>query len=188
MATASAKATRKSATISDESVLAKTGKTWSQWFAILDEAGCARMNHKEIVAILDQRHRLDGWWCQMVTVTYEQARGLRDKHQKPDGYAISVTRVIHAPTASLFKAWSDKRTRRRWLDAEMLIRRATENKSLRITWEDGKTNVVVNLYDKGAGKSQVAVQHEKLASANEAARMKAYWSDALDRLKKILET
>jgi uncharacterized protein YndB with AHSA1/START domain len=186
MATASAKATRKSATISDESVRAKTGKTWSQWFAILDEAGCAGMNHKEIVAILDQQHQVDGWWRQMVTVTYEQARGLRDKHQKPDGYSISGSRVINAPIAALFKAWNDTRTRRRWLDAELVIRRSTENKSLRITWADGKTNVTVNLYEKGAAKSQVAVQHEKLASASEAARMKAYWAEALDRLKKIL--
>ena len=30
----------------------------------------------------------------MITVAYEQVQGLRDKHQKSDGYAISVSKVV----------------------------------------------------------------------------------------------
>ena len=31
--------------MSDEAVKAKTGKTWKQWFAILDKAGAKQMTH-----------------------------------------------------------------------------------------------------------------------------------------------
>ena len=33
----------------------------------------------------------------MIAVTYEQACGLRDKHEKPQGFEISVSRTIDAP-------------------------------------------------------------------------------------------
>ena len=36
------------------------------------------MNHKQIVALLYAKHNVGPWWQQMVTVTYEQARGLID--------------------------------------------------------------------------------------------------------------
>lgn len=62
--------------ISDEAVSARTGKTWGEWCKILDKARAKAMEHKEIVAILSKRYpKLGGWWTQMVTVGYEQARG-----------------------------------------------------------------------------------------------------------------
>jgi hypothetical protein len=41
-------ATKMTGRIGDEAVRAKTGKTWSQWFDILDKAGAKRISHKEI--------------------------------------------------------------------------------------------------------------------------------------------
>ena len=69
----------------------------------------------------------------------------------------------------------------------MTIRTATPKKSLRILWGDGKSRVDVMFYAKGKGKSQVSVDHRRLADGKEAARMKSYWSQALDRLKERLE-
>ena len=66
--------------MSDEAVESKTGKTWSRWFKHLDAAGAKKMTHQEIVAHLHDQHQVRPWWTQMITVTYEQARGLRDKH------------------------------------------------------------------------------------------------------------
>lgn len=63
--------------ISDEAVRERTGKTWAEWFSILDGASAATMNHDEIAALLKERKGLDGWWSQMVAVHYERARGLR---------------------------------------------------------------------------------------------------------------
>lgn len=177
---------QRSAPIGDEAVRAKTGKAWAEWFAILDRAGCRKMSHPEIVACLDE-HDIGGWWQQMVTVGYEQARGLRQKHQKADGYAASASKTVNVPLADLYQAWHDAR-RRRWLpDAAFTVRKATTDKSLRITWGDGATSVEVNFYAKGDAKSQVAVQHNKLASAADVARLKEYWGAALARLKEVLE-
>jgi len=74
-------------TISDAAVQSKTGRVWSEWFAQLDKEGAARLAHREIAAALRDRHGLSGWWSQMVTVAYEQARGLRplvtfEKHRE----------------------------------------------------------------------------------------------------------
>ena len=173
--------------MSDEAVASKTGKTWSQWFKTLDAAGAKKMTHQEIAGHLSAKEGVGSWWTQMVAVTYEQARGLRDKHQKPAGYEISISRTMAAPVSKAFKAWTDEKTRQQWLPSSRTIRKATANKSLRVTWEDGKTSLAVAFLAKGAEKSQVVAQHSKLPDAKAAAKMKKFWSAALDRLKEVLE-
>lgn len=173
--------------MSDEAVESKTGKTWSRWFKHLDAAGGKKMTHQEIAAHLSEKHEVRPWWTQMIAVTYEQARGLRDKHEKPQGFEISVSRTIAAPVGKAFKAWTVEKTRQQWLPANLEIRKATTNKSLRITWEDGKTSLAVAFLTKGADKSQVVAQHGKLPDAKSAAKMKKFWVEALDRLKSSLE-
>ena len=103
--------------MSDEAVEAKTGKNWSRWFKHLDAAGGKKMTHQEIVAHLRDKHDVRPWWTQMVAVTYEQARGLREKHEKPGGFEISVSRTIEAPIAKAYKAWTDEKTRKTWMPA-----------------------------------------------------------------------
>jgi uncharacterized protein YndB with AHSA1/START domain len=173
--------------MSDEAVESKTGKTWSRWFKHLDAAGARKMTHQEIAAHLSDKHDVRPWWTQMIAVTYEQARGLRDKHEKPQGYELSVSRTIAAPVGKAFKAWTDDKTRQKWLPAKMSIRKATTNKALRITWEDGKTSVAAAFLPKDSGKCQVVAQHMKLPDAKAAAKMKKFWGEALDRLKASLE-
>lgn len=174
--------------MSDEAVQAKTGKKWDQWFAILDKAGAKEMSHKDIVKFLNSKHDVGPWWQQMVTVTYEQARGLRDAHEKPGGYQISVSRTVNVPLANLYKAVANEKSRSRWLSENGLeVRKATPNKSMRVTWKDGKTSLELNFYPKGDGKSQVVVQHSKLPDAKTAAKMKTFWGQALDRLREVLE-
>lgn len=179
---------RESSRISDAAVKAKTGRAWEEWFSILDKAGARNMKHKEIAAYLYDRLKVPGWWSQMVTVQYEQERGLREKHQTAEGYTATGSRTVAVALSGLYRAWQDKEVRRRWFkDGEMTIARATPKKSLRIEWARGRTKVDVNFYDKGKGKSQVTVDHRKLADAREAARMKAYWAENLDRLKSMFE-
>jgi uncharacterized protein YndB with AHSA1/START domain len=173
--------------MSDEAVEAKTGKNWSRWFKHLDAAGAKKMSHQEIVAHLSEKHGVRPWWTQMVAVTYEQARGLRDKHEKPAGYEISVSRTIEAPVGKAFKAWTDEKTRRKWLPANFTIRKSTANKSLRISWEDGKTGLAVAFVSKGKDKTQVVAQHSKLPHAKAAAKMKKFWAKGLDALKAAIE-
>src|SRR5690349_7072560 len=111
--------------MSDEAVAAKTGKRWDEWFQILDKAGAAKLDHKQIVALLSEQHGVGPWWRQMVTVTYEQARGLRAKHETTEGFQVSASRTLTAPIAAVFKAWNDTRTRNRWLPASDLTPMST---------------------------------------------------------------
>jgi uncharacterized protein YndB with AHSA1/START domain len=174
--------------MSDEAVKAKTGKKWDQWFAILDKAGAKEMSHQEIVKFLNSKHDVGPWWQQMVTVTYEQARGLRDAHEKPGGYQISVSRTVSVPLANLYKAVANEKSRSSWLpEGGLVVRKATANKSIRTNWKDGKTSLEISFYPKGDGKSQVVVQHSKLPDAKAAAKMKTYWDKALDQLRESLE-
>jgi hypothetical protein len=124
----------------------------------------------------------------MVTVGYEQAKGLRAKHQRESGdFAVSVSRTIAAPAGMLFDAWADESERRRWLgDPAITIRRATRSKSMRILWEDG-TRVNVSFSGASRDKTLVAVDHEKLASAADVARKKKIWDAALTKLKSLAE-
>jgi len=171
--------------MSDEAVEAKTGKTWSRWFKHLDAAGARKMTHQEIVAHLRDKHDVRPWWQQMVAVTYEQARGLREIHEKPAGFEISVSRTIAASIGKTFRAWTDEK-RKQWLPANFTVRKSTTNKTLRINWSDG-TDLVVGFYPKGEGKCQVVAQHGKLKDAKAGAKMKEFWADALGRLKDLLE-
>jgi len=172
----------------DEAVKAKTGKVWKEWFSILDKAGARKLSHQEIVKYLKTEQHLGPWWGQMVTVTYEQARGLRALHQKPGGYEISVSRTVNVPVAMLYHAFANDKARNAWLAEDGLaVRKATANKSMRVTWNDVKTSLEINFVPKAANKSQVVVQHSKLPNAKAAATMKAYWGKALDRLRASLE-
>lgn len=174
--------------MSDEAVQKRTGKTWKQWFAVLDKAGAKKMTHQEIVSYLNSEHDVGQWWQQMVTVTYEQQHGLREKHERPGGYEISVSRTLSVGVSGVYKAFADVKLRGEWLGQNGLtVRKATTNRSMRVTWKDGETSLEINFYPKGSNKSQVVVQHSKLSNAPAAAKMKAFWGKSLDRLKQKLE-
>ncbi len=174
--------------MSDEAVKSKTGKNWKEWFAILDKAGAKKMTHQEIATYLYSKQGVGPWWTQMVTVTYEQERGMREKHQRPEGFQISVSRTIAAPLTKLFRAFANEKQRTAWLGEEgLVVRKSTANKTMRVTWNDGKTSLEIYFLPKDDNKSQVVVQHSKLPDAKSSARMKTYWANALDRLRATLE-
>jgi len=178
----------KTAGISDQAVQAKTGKAWPEWFSVLDKAGAGKMTHQEMAKYLHQKLKVSAWWSQMVTVGYEQAHGKRRAHQTPSGYQVSVSKTIGVSVSKLFRAWQVEKVRSQWLRPNSLvIRKATADKSLRITWGDKKTSLEVNFYSKDTGKTQVVVQHTKLHDSKAVERTRRYWSKALDKLKKTLE-
>jgi hypothetical protein len=178
---------KKQPRFSDEAVKEKTGKVWGEWFKILDAAGARKMKHMEIARYLYDKQKVGGWWSQMVAVQYEQAYGLREIGETCNGdFAAGVSRVLNAPIAKVYKAWTDEKARKAWLKSDkMEITTATANKSLRAKWDDS-TRMSVYFYPKGAGKSQVVVDHMKLESAAESKRMKDFWSDAVSRLESTL--
>lgn len=173
--------------VSSEAVKAKTGRTWEEWFSLMDAAGCAELDHKGIVVVLNNKFQVEDWWQQMITVTYEQARGKRLLHQRPDGYQISKSRTINAKVDDVFNAWKDPAKRDKWLaDPDLTIRKFTQNRTLRITWIDGKTSLDVSFYPK-VENVQVSLNHSKLPDSKKAEEMKAYWALQLENLENFLK-
>lgn len=176
----------KLAGMSDTAIKKATGCTWERWVNALDYAMADTWTHPEIAKYVKAKFKTPDWWTQTVVVGYERIKGLRARGQRRDGtYEVSKSKTIAAPLGELFNAFKDANRRARWLDVPLEVRSARKNKSLRIWWPDGSA-VDVGLFSKGAGKSQVAIGHRKLASRDDATRMKAFWSEKLDALAQLL--
>ena len=174
--------------VGSDAVLKATGRAWDEWLKLLDRAGAKALPHKDIALMLSRKFLVPDWWSQMVTVGYEQARGLRMVNQKADGFVANTSRTVATPLGKLYNAWNDPQIRARWLlDAPVEVRKCTDGKSIRMTWTAGSSSVDVNFYPKGADKTLVQVQHGKLSRAADVTRQKLFWSDALERLKTLLE-
>ncbi len=185
-ATAPAAAGQPELQVGDAAVQKATGRNWKQWCEALDAAGAQSMPHSDIARLVFARFRLSPWWSQMVTVGYEQMRGLRVKHQKADGFSVSATKTLSAAAERVYIAWNTDAERAKWLGKQIAVRSATPPKSLRLDWSDKLSIVTVALSSKGK-KTQVSVQHDKLRDADEAGKMKSYWASALNRLEAAVE-
>ena len=167
----------------------KTGRTFDQWFKVLDKWGAKDKKHAEIARWLREEHEVDGWWAQSITGAYEQERGIRAPGQMADGsYTANASKTVNVPVATLFEAFYDEAVRERWLgDAQLTIRTARPGHSVTAAWDDGSTRITVGFVEKGANKSQIALAHEKIPDAQQTDELKAFWRDRLNDLKKLLE-
>ena len=172
---------------SDAVLKAKTGCTWERWVRALDHAQAYTWPHREIARHVREEYEVPGWWAQTVTVGYERIKGLRAVGQRRDGsFEANKSRTFAVPLVRLYRAFHDARTRAQWLPGvDLTVRTATRGKSMRITWPD-RTSVAVGFSSRGAAKSQVAIQHGRLADRAAAARMKQYWAERLDALEEVL--
>ena len=168
---------------SDDTIAAKTGRTWQAWVRVLDADDASALAHRDIAALVHTKHGVGGWWAQTVTVGYERIKGLRERGQRRGGtYEANKSRTFNVPVSALFNAWADDATRRRWLDGvAATVRTSTAPKSLRLQWPDG-TIVVVGFTAKTAAKSTVALTHTKLRDKGALVTAKRYWTDRLDAL------
>ena len=171
--------------LTDTSVLKRTGRTWAEWVRVLDAARATERPHKEIALYVSSLGTPD-WWSQMVTVGYERIRGLRVKGQRRSGtYEASKSRTFAVPVETLFAAFANARTRRMWLPVNVTVRTAVPHKSMRLTWDDD-SRALLGFVSKGAAKSMVAVQHEKLRDKATADALRIAWSGYFDRLAEHL--
>jgi hypothetical protein len=122
-----------------------------------------------------------------VTVEYERARGLRERHERPDGFGVNASKTVAVPVERLVAAVVDEQET--WLpEGGLVLRTAQRGRSARFDWLDGRTRVNATFSAKGDAKSAVQIQHERLADADEGARMQAFWRERLTYLKQLLES
>ena len=171
--------------MSDAAVKKATGRNWKEWVSTLDAVSAHQKPHREIAEYVHSIGTPD-WWSQTVTVGYERIRGLRDKGQRRGGsYEANKSRTFAVPVGKLYAAFANAKLRRKWLPDGLKVRTANENKTMRASLEDG-TLVQFYFLEKGAGKSSVAVQHQKLADKASIERTKQWWTERLDALKEVL--
>src|SRR5271154_1687113 len=119
--------------MSDAAIKAKTGRDWAGWFAALDRAGAARLDHTGIATLAREKLGAGDWYGQMVAVSYERVRGLRAANQKCDGeFSVSVTRVMETSLSRLF----DVATKGGWFPKGVFAETSrTRDKYWRCKWK-----------------------------------------------------
>ena len=175
---------------SDEAIRLRTGRGWEEWFDLLDEWGAGELGHREIARRVAEEQEIEplAWDAQAVTTSYQRARGGRAVGQHPGGFEITASKTVGVPVDRLYDAWVDESLRSRWLpDDGLRARTALRARSARFDWADGATRVNVFFSAKGDARSTVTVQHERLADAAEAERMKAFWRERVAAFKDALE-
>jgi uncharacterized protein YndB with AHSA1/START domain len=171
-----------------DGVRAGTGRGREEWFALLDADGAASRPYREIADRLVDDHGLSRWWAQKLTVEYQQARGRRAPGSRPDGtFTVTASKTIAVPAAELFEAFADRRVRRRWLpDVRLRSRGADPPTTIRFDVEDG-SRVRVGISAVAPRKSQVALEHARIADGRIVEATKAAWRGRLGELKTLLE-
>lgn len=108
---------------------------------------------------------------------------------RPDrrcGFVIRVSRLVPLSNEAAFLGFYDARLREKWLDAAITINKAFATSLLKCSWTDGQPTVDVHFRAVGGRETEVEIEQRKLPSRQEALRMKAFWSRALEELETTL--
>ena len=88
---------------SDARITEVTGRSWEAWLSLLDRWGKRQRKRGETVDHLIAEHGVAHWWAQTIAAGYERTRGLRLKHQQPDGFTIYASRTVNVPIGVLYE-------------------------------------------------------------------------------------
>ena len=127
------------------------------------------------------------WNAQAITVSYERARGLRVAGERADGFAITAYEDGRRCRSSGSSTRSSTAQRARWLTNACASARRPGRSRPASTGTAATAARPRHLRAKGEASSTRRVDHARLADAEEAERMKAFWRARLDALKAGLE-
>ena len=193
--------------MADADVKATTGKVWTDWYRLLDDAGGPGAGRRAITERLMKDHGLEAWWAQTIAVEYERAKAVHEKDGRPKGYAICVTKTIATTPERVFDAFGDPDVMQSWFgDAKADFKeggafstkdgnrgkytKVARPKTLRFVWEDddpaAASTVELKLMPNGK-KVGLVLNHERIQSRPHADGLRAAWVAAIEKLKQTLE-
>ena len=193
--------------VSDESVKRETGKSFSEWWKVLDAFGGPAKGRREIGVHLIQELKVDPWWSATLQVEYERHKGLVEKDGRGKGYTICATKSVKAPPERCWELLATGRALDAWFGPKNVldlkaggslanadgnaadVKGVTPGKTIRLVWKDASapgTPVEIKL-QAAAGKTTVMVTHDRLQTREEADGLRAAWGEALERMKKLAE-
>jgi uncharacterized protein YndB with AHSA1/START domain len=196
--------------LTDGEMRERSGRTWDEWFAIMDEFGGPSKGRRELGGLLVETHKLkDPWLSSTLLVEYEAARGAVEKDGRAKGYMICSTKTVAATPAAAYEAWTTGDAWSGWFapgvelefaeggrfaagdGARGEIKKIRPAKAIRLAWEHPDcapgTPVEVTFQPKGADKCIVMVAHDRIQTRREADDLRDSWGRRLDALKTVLE-
>ena len=191
------------ATFSDKKFIEKTGHGLDYWFEVLDRFGAVEKGHTAAARHLHDAHKVDGWYAQGITVSYERARGVRQANQRCDGaFEVSVSKTLAGDARAVVKALTDPAVRKRlsksdpalfgalWhaLDAPKskgVVIRPDGLGRFRYPWAG--TTVQLYMAPKPGGRVSVVASNMKLGSSAVVEERRAIWRAALSELAKSVK-
>jgi len=197
--------------ITDKTVAERTGRSWEEWFTILDKWGAQEKGHKLTAKFLAEEWKVSPWWSQTITVRYEQMRGKRRLGQRSDGkFAVSVTRSIKTTNEKAWDALVDPALLSIWFtknaESDLRVGGSYSNadgdrgkflaiepyRRLKFTWENPDhcpgTIVEFAFSEISPDRVRVVLEHQRIEDQTGYEKMKADWSQAMGSLKSFLET
>lgn len=170
--------------ISDEAIYKATGAPWSHWLEVFTMMDAKELSHKEIARKLAEDHKVPGWWCQMLTVKFEQEIGRRKPGDSRDGFSAGVSSTINGELDQVYQQWQkaleERKTYNTVVIAEQPTLTQTENWRYWKLKLKNSTRVYVNFSPKAPWKVLVQITHEKLSDESAIAPWKAYWRSVLE--------
>jgi hypothetical protein len=162
-----------------EAIEKGTGRAFAEWISIFDAVESDRPTHQELAATAITAGA-PPWWCQIVSVAYEQHVGLRFPGQDVTGeFSVAVSSTRDGSLDAVFAQWLGL-VGERTSFSEIKITKGPERSSSkkwrywRCSLADG-SRVVVNIGEKPPAKAVISIQHEKLACKALAESWQAYW-------------
>ena len=106
---------------------------------------------------------------------YERARGLRARHEKTDGFSVSVSKTVATTLGTLYETTSNATKRKKWFPKGVFESSSqTKDKYLRGAWNK-TARLEIGFSAKGPGKAQIALQVNKLPDQSSVDAARATW-------------
>ena len=185
--------------LSNQTALKSTAHDLEYWFKILDTFGKAH-GHTKAAEYLYAEHMVPAWHAQMITVTWERRRGLRQENQSCTGtFQVSVSRAIAAPVNWVVDFINDAKARKRWLKgaSPALVKALEDALAAGKTMELKKPDyarmrykwlssvVELRVTGKAFDKASIVADSSDLPDANAVDVRREAFSQALDRLREL---
>lgn len=184
----------------DEAVKKATGKTWDEWFKILDSADASKMPHKDIVLWLHEKDLIKkgkswssnrsfnaGWWAQSIVVGYEEKTGRRVFGAKTAGnYTVTVGKSMNGSVDDALKKWENlvkgkKEFNKVKVTGDSRISSTKDWRYWKVDMEDG-AKLMAGIGPKGDKQSAFSVTMDKLKGEKEVEAWRKYWKEFLKKL------
>jgi len=168
---------------SDIAVIKATGQGWEDWCDLIEAWPGHADGHAAIAAYLQEKHNVDSWWAQSVTVGYERILGLRLPYQRADGtFTATKSRTVPIDEAVLRAMLLDDQERQGLLPGvRNELRSQPSTKRIRLALDSG--TVTIGLEELGTAKTKIDIAHDQLPTLDEVERWKFFWSEWLDALQ-----